>query len=89
MTRAARWHRSRGGCAPAGHCSSGCRTWRASRRRSRGERWYHLDVPRHRVHFTPDGLAALLAAHGFAIVHTTQVLAEHNPFGMWQSIVSR
>ncbi|HSO99286.1 MAG TPA: class I SAM-dependent methyltransferase [Solirubrobacteraceae bacterium] len=53
------------------------------------ERWYHLDVPRHRTHFTADGIASLLAAHGFAIVHTTHVLAEQNPFGMWQSLVSR
>ena len=54
-----------------------------------GERWYHLDVPRHRVHFTPAGLGALLARHGFEPVHVTQALAEHNPFGMWQSVVNR
>ena len=54
-----------------------------------GERWYHLDVPRHRVHFTPAGLAALLARHGFEPVRTTHLLAEHNPFGMWQSLVNR
>ena len=34
----------------------------AARRRAR---WFHLDLPRHRTHFTPEGLAALLAAHGF------------------------
>ncbi len=54
-----------------------------------GERWFHLDVPRHRTHFTPDGLAALLAAHGFVVERTVQALAEHNPFGMWQSLASR
>ena len=54
-----------------------------------GERWYHLDVPRHRVHYTPAGLEALLRSHGFAPAGTRHVLLEHNPFGMWQSLVSR
>jgi len=54
-----------------------------------GERWFHLDAPRHRIHFTPRGLELLLGAHGFALVATDHRLAEHNPFGMWQSLVSR
>jgi SAM-dependent methyltransferase len=54
-----------------------------------GERWFHLDAPRHRVHFTPRGLEALLRSRGFAVVRTHHLLAEHNPFGMWQSLVSR
>jgi 2-polyprenyl-3-methyl-5-hydroxy-6-metoxy-1,4-benzoquinol methylase len=54
-----------------------------------GPRWYHLDVPRHRSHFTAGGLALLLARAGLEPVATTQILAEHNPFGMWQSIVNR
>jgi SAM-dependent methyltransferase len=54
-----------------------------------GERWFHLDVPRHRVHFTPAGVDALLRASGFEPVGAHHVFAEHNPFGMWQSLVSR
>ncbi len=54
-----------------------------------GPRWYHLDVPRHRVHFTPAGVRALLGASGFAVVTVDHVLLEHNPFGMWQSLVNR
>ena len=54
-----------------------------------GERWYHLDVPRHRVHYTPAGLRALLATHGFTVLHVRHVLLEHNPFGMWQTLVNR
>lgn len=54
-----------------------------------GACWYHLDVPRHRVHFTPRGLEALLASCGFSVARTHHVLAEHNPFGMWQSLLSR
>jgi SAM-dependent methyltransferase len=53
-----------------------------------GVRWYHLDVPRHRVHFTPAGLRELLSAHGFAVLGMRHTLLEHNPFGMWQSVVS-
>jgi SAM-dependent methyltransferase len=60
-------------------------SWQA---RVGGARWYHLDVPRHRVHFTPAGLAALLRRAGFEPVRTSHVLLEHNPFGMWQSALS-
>jgi SAM-dependent methyltransferase len=61
-------------------------SWQA---RLGGERWYHLDVPRHRVHFTPRGVDALLRRSGFEPVSVTHLLLEHNPFGMWQSLVNR
>jgi SAM-dependent methyltransferase len=54
-----------------------------------GERWYHLDVPRHRLHFTVNGVQALLTRHGFEVTAVRHVLLEHNPFGMWQSWVNR
>jgi len=38
--------------------------WQARRLRSR---WYHLDVPRHRAHFTRAGLLALLERAGFEL----------------------
>ncbi len=53
------------------------------------ERWYHLDVPRHRSHFTEAGVLALLCDHGFTVLRTHHVLLEHNPYGMWQSSVNR
>lgn len=40
------------------------------RRRLRG-RWYHLDLPRHRTHFTPPGLTAALAGAGFEVAAIT------------------
>lgn len=61
-------------------------SWQA---RIGGRRWYHLDLPRHRTHFTARGLARLLSDRGFDVVRTTHVLGEHNPYGMWQSAVSR
>lgn len=54
-----------------------------------GGRWFHLDVPRHRVHFTSAGLHALLRRQRLEPLRTHHVLAEHNWFGMWQSLVSR
>ncbi len=54
-----------------------------------GERWYHLDVPRHRVHFTADGLVELLVATGFRPCRISRFSLEYGPFGMWQSLVSR
>jgi SAM-dependent methyltransferase len=53
------------------------------------DRWYHLDVPRHRVHYTPAGLHALLRSRGYAVHGTRHLLLEHNPFGMWQTLVNR
>jgi SAM-dependent methyltransferase len=53
-----------------------------------GQRWYHLDVPRHRVHFTTTGLCALLEAHRFSVEEVRHALLEHNPYGMWQTLVN-
>ena len=33
------------------------------------DRWYHLDLPRHRVHFTRAALAEALSAAGLRLVH--------------------
>jgi SAM-dependent methyltransferase len=54
-----------------------------------GERWFHLDVPRHLTHFTPLGLTRLLEEAGFSVVRAHHLLLEHNPFGMWQTLLSR
>jgi len=53
-----------------------------------GGRWYHLDLPRHRTHFTARGIVGLLERRGYAVAHTEHVLLEHNPFGLWQSAVN-
>ncbi len=36
-------------------------------RRRFGTDWFHLDLPRHRSHFTPAGIRALLERTGFAV----------------------
>lgn len=81
--------RIHGWLRPAGALLVGVPNLGSLQARLAGERWYHLDVPRHRVHFTPRGLHELLRAHRFTPVGTRHVLFEHNPFGMWQSLLNR
>ena len=83
LERIASWLR------PGGLLLVGVPNLAAVQARVGGARWYHLDVPRHRTHFTVTGLEALLRAHGLEPVSTNHVLAEHNPFGLWVSFVSR
>lgn len=78
----------RGWLAPGGALLVGVPDLGSWQARVAGDRWYHLDLPRHRTHFTTAGLHALLAREGFAVERTTHVLLEHNPFGMWQAVVS-
>jgi SAM-dependent methyltransferase len=74
---------------PGGGLLVGVPNLKSLQARIGGERWYHLDVPRHRVHFTVAGVHALLDRRGFDVLATRHLLLEHNPFGMWQSWVSR
>lgn len=53
------------------------------------EGWLHLDAPRHRVHFTVRGLAAVLRRTGFERGRTTHMVWEHNPASMWMALLSR
>jgi 2-polyprenyl-3-methyl-5-hydroxy-6-metoxy-1,4-benzoquinol methylase len=54
-----------------------------------GDRWFHQDVPRHRTHFTPAGLEALLERTGFAVTRIRHLAIEQNPLGMWQTLLNR
>ncbi len=74
---------------PGGALLVGVPNLASAQARLGGARWYHLDVPRHRVHFTPAGMWSLLRASGFEPVRTNHLLAEQNMFGMWQSLVNR
>lgn len=79
----------RGWLRPGGLVLVGVPNLRAVQARIGGDRWFHLDVPRHRTHFTPEGLRATAEAAGLEVVAFHGVLLEHNPFGMWQSVVNR
>jgi SAM-dependent methyltransferase len=81
--------RMAGWLAPGGVLLAGVPNLASLQARLGGERWFHLDVPRHRTHFTAAGIDALLRAHGFSVLSAHHVLIEHNLFGMWQSLVNR
>jgi SAM-dependent methyltransferase len=79
----ARWLR------PGGVLLAGVPNLDSIQARVGGARWYHLDVPRHRVHYTPAGLRVAVQRHGLRPRFVEHRLLEHNPFGMWVSAVSR
>ena len=54
-----------------------------------GRNWFHLDVPRHRTHFTPDGLRALMSRTGLQPERTYHLVPEHNFHGMWFALLGR
>jgi SAM-dependent methyltransferase len=81
--------RIRGWLRPGGVVLVGAPNLASFQARIGGDRWYHLDLPRHHTHFTARGLRTLLGRRGLAPLRTHHVLAEHNPFGLWQSAVSR
>jgi SAM-dependent methyltransferase len=51
--------------------------------------WFHLDLPRHRVHFTAAGLKRRLEALGFHVVRESHASLEQNVFGWLQSVLNR
>jgi SAM-dependent methyltransferase len=54
-----------------------------------GDVWFHLDAPRHRVHFTADGVRRLLVRSGFEVVRTHHLVLEQNFQGMWMGLLTR
>jgi len=51
--------------------------------------WFHLDVPRHLLHFEKPTLAAMLKAEGFEPQTWGTFSAEYDAFGMMQSLLNR
>lgn len=54
-----------------------------------GPEWFHLDAPRHRTHFTPGGLRALLERTGFEAPEVGHLVWEHNASAMWMTLLGR
>ena len=52
------------------------------------EKWYHLDVPRHLYHFSPQSLTSLLRGAGFEVRKTSFISLEHDPYGWEQSCLN-
>lgn len=51
-------------------------------------RWFHLDVPRHLSHFTPETLTNLLQSAGLDIDRMKQFSFEYDTFGLVQSVLN-
>jgi SAM-dependent methyltransferase len=81
--------RIRGWLRPGGGLLVGIPNLASWQARLAGGHWYHLDVPRHRTHFTVAGLQRLLPDAGFEQIAVRHLLLEHNLYGMWQSAVNR
>jgi SAM-dependent methyltransferase len=61
-------------------------SWQA---RAFGAAWFHLDVPRHLYHFTPDALARALDRAGLDVARVSYRSLEHDPYGWVQSALNR
>jgi SAM-dependent methyltransferase len=81
--------RVRGWLAPGGALLVGVPNPASLQAAIGGEAWLHWDAPRHRSHFTPAGLDALLGRAGLAPVRWSHFVPEHNPAGMWMALLSR
>ncbi len=53
-----------------------------------GRNWLHLDVPRHRYHFTPGTFRELLTQAGFAVERQNVFAIEYDWFGVIQSALN-
>ena len=54
-----------------------------------GDRWFHLDVPRHAVHFTRAGLVKLLERCGLRPMAARGAAIDQNLLGMTQTLLNR
>lgn len=61
------------------------RSWQA---RVFRRHWFHLDVPRHLVHFSPQSLRTALLSAGLVPTGTTFLSIEHDPVGWIQSTLN-
>ncbi|MBI2820854.1 MAG: class I SAM-dependent methyltransferase [Acidobacteria bacterium] len=53
-----------------------------------GRRWFHLDMPRHLYHYTPQTLSSLLSRCGFRIEHISFLSMGYNAFGLFQTLLN-
>ena len=56
--------------------------------RATGANWFHLDIPRHYVHFSERGLKKVIEQRGFRIVDVAHFNLEQNPYGWIQSLLN-
>jgi SAM-dependent methyltransferase len=54
-----------------------------------GERWFHLDLPRHLFHFSPRSLSALVARAGLRVERVGHLYPEMEAIGLVQTTLNR
>lgn len=54
--------------------------------RAGGEKWFHLDLPRHVFHYSPAGLDYLVRKTGLRVVKSATPCNWYAVFGMWQTM---
>lgn len=62
--------------------------WDSWERRLFGDRWFHLDVPRHRQQFGPQTLVRLLSGTGWSVQSVRYNSWAYNLFGLFQSLLN-
>ena len=86
---AAALERVRGWLAPSGVLLVAVPNLDSLQARVAGPKWFHLDLPRHRTHFTARGVRELLARARFEPVRVYHLVPEHNVQGMWLALLVR
>ncbi|HKO03868.1 MAG TPA: class I SAM-dependent methyltransferase [Candidatus Acidoferrales bacterium] len=75
--------------APGGRVVMNVPNFSSWQSRFAGPKWFHLDVPRHLVHFTPATLRDTLARAGLELVEMRFSSPEHDPYGWVESTINR
>lgn len=74
---------------PDGHLLIALPNFRSLQARIMKRDWYHLDIPRHIFHFTPQTITQLLAKTGFQVLSMDSVSPAHNRDGIEYSMLRK
>ena len=74
---------------PGGHLLIALPNFRSLQARIMKSDWYHLDIPRHIFHFTPQTITQLLVKTGFRVLSTDFVSPAHNRDGIENSMLRK
>jgi SAM-dependent methyltransferase len=75
--------------APGGYLIANVPNFSSWQSRFAREKWMHLDVPRHLVHYTPESLNHTLKCAGLTLSALSFISFEHDPYGWVESTISR
>ncbi len=88
-TRRRRSSRFNACCAQVGVLLVGVPNFGSWEARLCRDKWFHLDVPRHLAHFTPDSLGSSLSKAGLRLCGRGMFAPEYDIFSFVQSFLSR